>query len=360
MGLDAIRGHQESFPPFLEENLSLHGVESVVGGHVWLKSDPSILLLDGPEVGPRDCSGRGRFCSLHLPAIRVSAVMKWFILCIISGTMLGGFFTNDQNNLDGCIPIRNAWITKEECASRIACVSVANRLTNWASDSSLPWAMPRNKAAMGFDQALARKFCSSSFAIWSKEKMDAWPSRLYHIQAGPLKVVEKTRHMSTSDESYNAILAWKATTCSDGSKLSSYDSKAGNLKLVRISLSCISGSKGDPYLELSPSSSFDLVTSFFTSSSHLFMRRSYARSESVEFDDNVSGSCRVWSTLRHRVVDFFGTIEGVSNQGSGGSCFVEPGWIGAACSESPLGRPEATRAPAEVEPPSERTEECGG
>ncbi|RWV91549.1 hypothetical protein GW17_00046159 [Ensete ventricosum] len=88
------------------------------------------------------------------------------------------------------------------------------------------------------------------------------------------------------------------------------------------------------------------------------MRRSYARSESVEFDDNVSGSCRVWSTLRYRVVDFFGTIEGVSNQGSGGSCFVEPGWIGAACSESPLGRPEATRAPAEVEPPSERTEEC--
>ncbi|RWW57787.1 hypothetical protein BHE74_00035397 [Ensete ventricosum] len=45
------------------------------------------------------------------------------------------------------------------------------------------------------------------------------------------------------------------------------------------------GSRG-PRLELSLASSFDFVTSFYTSSSRLFTCRSYARSESVESDDN--------------------------------------------------------------------------
>ncbi|RWV93182.1 hypothetical protein BHE74_00058532 [Ensete ventricosum] len=108
--------------------------------------------------------------------------------------------------------------------------------------------MPRSEVTVGLGRALARKFCSNSLASWSKEKMEAGPSRLYHIRAGPMKVVAKTRHMSASDESYNAIWAQKAATCSVGSELPSYDSKAGNLKLVGIGLSCISGVKGEPRL----------------------------------------------------------------------------------------------------------------
>ncbi|RRT65491.1 hypothetical protein B296_00010445 [Ensete ventricosum] len=145
--------------------------------------------------------------------------------------------------------------------------------------------MSRSEAAVGFGRALARKFCTNSLASWSKEKLEAGLSWLYHIRVGPLKVVGKTRHMSA----------------------------AGNLKLVSIGLSCISGAKSEPHLELSPPSSFDFVTSFCTSSSHLFTRWSNARSESVESNDNVLGSCGVGSTPRYGVVDFSGTIEGASD-----------------------------------------------
>ncbi|RZS25913.1 hypothetical protein BHM03_00059185 [Ensete ventricosum] len=142
--------------------------------------------------------------------------------------------------------------------------------------------MLRSEATVGFGRALARNFCSNSLASWSKEKMEAELSWLYHIRAGPLK--------------------------------------ASNLKLVGIGLSCISGAKGEPCLELSPASSFDFVTSFCTSSNHLFTRRSCARSESIESDDNVSSSCWVGSTLRYGVVDFFEMIEGAFDRVSGGSC----------------------------------------
>ncbi|RRT45370.1 hypothetical protein B296_00028250 [Ensete ventricosum] len=57
--------------------------------------------------------------------------------------------------------------------------------------------------------------------------------------------------MSTSDESYKAIWARKATMCSTGSTLPLYDSKGGSLKLVGIGLSCISRVKGKPPFELS-------------------------------------------------------------------------------------------------------------
>ncbi|RWW55452.1 hypothetical protein BHE74_00037911 [Ensete ventricosum] len=295
---DAIWRRQESFPPYLEENL-----------------------------GPRGVEGRCR----RSCAAEVSTAMKWFTLCIISGTVVGGFSTKDQNSLDERIPITNAWITKEGCASGIARVSAGNRLTNWASGSSLPWVMPRSEAAVGFGRVLARKFCSSSLASWSKEKMDAGLRRLYHIRAGPLKVVGKTRCMSTLDKSYSVICARKATTCSIGSELLSYDSKAGSLKLVGIGLSRISGAKGGPCLELPPASSFDLVTS----SSHLFTRRSCTRSESVESDNNGSGSHGVCATPRYREVDFSGMIEGPSDWISGGSCYVGSGRASTLCSREP-------------------------
>ncbi|RRT56252.1 hypothetical protein B296_00035441 [Ensete ventricosum] len=87
--------------------------------------------------------------------------------------------------------------------------------------------------------------------------------------------------------------------------MSLYNSKAGNLKLIGIGLSCISRAKGEPRLELS-SASFDFVTSFYTSSSRLFTCRSCIRSELVESDDSVSGSRGVCSTPR------YGYLSGVS------------------------------------------------
>ncbi|RZS05794.1 hypothetical protein BHM03_00036348 [Ensete ventricosum] len=173
-------GANSPFPLIWRKILVYVELRGVVGGHVRLKSDPSILLLDGPEVGPRGCSVRRHFCSSCFPAIRVSAAMN---LYIISGTVVEGFSTKDYNILDGCIPIRKAWITREGCASGIGHVSVVNLLTNWASGSSLPWVMPRSEVAMGFGRALVRKFCSSSFASLSNEIMDVGLRRLYHIKS---------------------------------------------------------------------------------------------------------------------------------------------------------------------------------
>ncbi|RWW42153.1 hypothetical protein BHE74_00052318 [Ensete ventricosum] len=83
--------------------------------------------------------------------------------------------------------------------------------------------------------------------------------------------------------------------------------------------------KGDLCLEFLPASSFDLVTSFCTSSSRLFTRRSCIQSESVEFDDKVSSSHEVCSSSRYGAVNFSGTIKGVSDQVSGGFCLIRPG-----------------------------------
>ncbi|RRT48161.1 hypothetical protein B296_00050877 [Ensete ventricosum] len=163
-------------------------LRGVVGARERLKSDPSILLLDNPEVGPWGCSVQGCFCSSRFLTIKVSTAMEWFALYIISRTMVG------------------------------------------------------------------------------------------------------------------------------------------NLKLVGIGLSCICMTKGDLCLEFSPASSFDLVTSFCTSSSRLFTRRSCIRSESVEFDDKVSSSHGVCSS-RYGAVNFSGTIEGVSDQVSGGFCLIRLGRV---------------------------------
>ncbi|RZS11288.1 hypothetical protein BHM03_00042605 [Ensete ventricosum] len=304
-------------------------LRGVVGGRVRLKSDPSILLLDGLEVGPRGYSVRGRFCSSHFLTIRVSVMMKWFALCIIGGTVVEGFSTKDQNSLDMHIPIRNAWITKEGCASGIVRVSVANLLTNWASNSSLPSAMTRSEVAVGFSRSLARKFCSNSFASWSKEKLDAGLRWLYHILAV-------------------------------GSELPSYDSMVGNLKLLDIGLSCISGAKGDICLEFSPALSFDLVTSFCTSSSLLFTCRSCTWSESVESNDKVSGSRVVCSSPRYEAVEFSRTIEGVSDRVLGGFYSARLGQAGTECSRDPLGWSGAAGAPTDGEPSSGRAKEYGG
>ncbi|RWW88785.1 hypothetical protein BHE74_00002321 [Ensete ventricosum] len=282
-GLDAVRWCHEPLPSYLEEDLDPRGVERSYLAEVWpLYPPPRWSRGRSPRLFPQGC-----FCSSHFPTIRASAVMKWFSLCIISGTMVGGFSTKDQNSLDGRMPIRKAWMTKEGCASGIARDSVANLLTNCARGSSLPWAMSRSEAIVGLGRALARKFCSSSLASWSKEIMVVGWRRSYHTRAGPLKVVGKTRHISASDESYNAICARKAATCSVGFELPSYDSKTDSLKLAGTGLSRISGAKGDLCLELSAASSCDLMTSFWTSSRRSFTRQSFTRNELVESDDKV-------------------------------------------------------------------------
>ncbi|RRT54649.1 hypothetical protein B296_00025731 [Ensete ventricosum] len=195
--------------------------------------------------------------------------------------------------------------------------------------------MPRSEATVGFGRALVRKFCTNTLASWSKEIMDVDWRWSYHIRAGPLKVVGKTRHISTSDESYNAICARKAATCSVGSELLSYDSKMGNLKLVGIGLSHISGAKGDLYLRFSAASSYDLATSFCTSSRRSFMCTSCIQNELVKSDDKVFGSCGACSIPWCGAVDFFGTIDNVSDHVSGGFGSIGPGWAGAGCSRDP-------------------------
>ncbi|RRT80384.1 hypothetical protein B296_00009414 [Ensete ventricosum] len=153
--------------------------------------------------------------------------------------------------------------------------------------------------------------------------------------------------MSASDESYNVICARKAATCSVGSELPSYDSKAGNLKLIGISLSCISGVKGDPCLELSPASSFDLVTSFCTSSNYLFMRRSCTQSESVESDNNVSAPMGCAPPRGTEWLISLGRSKGSQTNFLAGPAMSGQVGLALCVPKSPLGRPEAVGTPTE-------------
>ncbi|RRT39039.1 hypothetical protein B296_00056862 [Ensete ventricosum] len=84
-----FRGAKSPFPLIWRKISVRVELRGVVGGRERLKSSPSILLLDGPEVGPRGCFVQGRLCSSRFSMIKVSAVMKWFALCIISGTVVG-------------------------------------------------------------------------------------------------------------------------------------------------------------------------------------------------------------------------------------------------------------------------------
>ncbi|RZS05300.1 hypothetical protein BHM03_00035790 [Ensete ventricosum] len=61
---------------------------------------------------------------------------------------------------------------------------------------------------------------------------------------------------------YSTICALKAFLCSIRSELPSYASRVKSQKFCGISLSSTFGTKGDPPVELSPSSSFDLTNSF--------------------------------------------------------------------------------------------------
>ncbi|RRT54043.1 hypothetical protein B296_00049432 [Ensete ventricosum] len=111
-------------------------------------------------------------------------------------------------------------------------------------------------------RALARKFSLNSLASWSKQKIKKGFSREYHIQAGPRRVVRNAQYIRASGVQYSTICALKAFLCSIRSELPSYASRVESQKFCGISLSSTFGTKGDPPVELSPSSFFDLTNSF--------------------------------------------------------------------------------------------------
>ncbi|RWV90946.1 hypothetical protein GW17_00046810 [Ensete ventricosum] len=57
----------------------------------------------------------------------------------------------------------------------------------------------RSDTVVGFGRELAIKLSSNSFARELNEEMDDGLSRLYHILAGPLRVVGKAQHISGSE-----------------------------------------------------------------------------------------------------------------------------------------------------------------
>ncbi|RRT46628.1 hypothetical protein B296_00048779 [Ensete ventricosum] len=113
---------------------------------------------------------------------------------------------------------------------------------------------------------------------------DGWLKPLYSSSRGPQGW---GLNVSTRD----------TTICSIGLELSSYTSSVGSQKFCGIGLSWTSRTKGDPLIELSPSSSFDLTNSFWTSFIHRFISRSCTRSESVESEERVFGSSMLWTEV---------------------------------------------------------------
>ncbi|RZS24837.1 hypothetical protein BHM03_00057952 [Ensete ventricosum] len=58
--------------PLIWRKISVHvELRGVVDGCNRLKSNPYTLLLEGPEVGPRDCSSRGRFWRSYIPVFQI-------------------------------------------------------------------------------------------------------------------------------------------------------------------------------------------------------------------------------------------------------------------------------------------------
>ncbi|RRT64594.1 hypothetical protein B296_00016280 [Ensete ventricosum] len=167
--------------------------------------DLSSLLFGGPEGCPQGYSARGRFDSSRLPTPDVLTSMYLCARCSILGTITGDRSINDQKNLDGLSPIRNAWMAREGWMVGTPRTCEANCPTNWERDSSFPWANPRREAVVGFGRALAKKCSSNSFANKSNEDIEAGCRRQHHVLADPLRVVGKARHINASDVSYRAI-----------------------------------------------------------------------------------------------------------------------------------------------------------
>ncbi|RRT70677.1 hypothetical protein B296_00021244 [Ensete ventricosum] len=149
------------------------------------------------------------------------------------------------------------------------------------------------------------------------EQLAAAHQRVVELQANNTKIMselgEATQRLDQADRELNKARAELADSghVFDRIRAVVVDSRAGNLKLVVIGLSCISGVNGEPPFELSPVSSFDLVIAFCASSNHRFTYRSCACTESIESDDKVSGSRGLCSASRWCAIDFSRTDRGL-------------------------------------------------
>ncbi|RZR99541.1 hypothetical protein BHM03_00029106 [Ensete ventricosum] len=87
----------------------------------------SVLFLRSPGGGPREDSARGRLRSSCFSATRASVATYCWPFVAFSSIVVGGRSTSDQKRREGLIPIMNAWITSDGCASRMALISFVKR-----------------------------------------------------------------------------------------------------------------------------------------------------------------------------------------------------------------------------------------
>ncbi|RZR90004.1 hypothetical protein BHM03_00017824 [Ensete ventricosum] len=83
----------------------------------------------------------------------------------------------------------------------------------------------------GFSLALARKLNLNSHASLPKDEIGKGFNQLYHIRAGPYRVVGETQHIKALGMPYRAIWAQKAATCSARSKLREMEARGDQFVL---------------------------------------------------------------------------------------------------------------------------------
>ncbi|RWW67253.1 hypothetical protein BHE74_00025313 [Ensete ventricosum] len=114
------------------------------------------------------------------------------LLCVLLVVSVKTVVSSFVASFDLC-PDRVRGPKDEGCAR----TSATNLPMNWVSGSSLPYAKPSSEAIVGLGRELAKEFelamklSSNSLARWSKDEMEDDFSWLYHIRAGPLRVVGK-------------------------------------------------------------------------------------------------------------------------------------------------------------------------
>ncbi|RZS16051.1 hypothetical protein BHM03_00047993 [Ensete ventricosum] len=124
----------------------------------------SSLLLGSSHGGPREDSTHRHFWSSCFSSTSASTTTYWLAFCSISSIVAGGRSTSDQKKREGLIPIINAWMTNDGCASGMTLISFIKRARYGSRGSSSFCLNPRRDAVVGFDGALARKLSSNSLA----------------------------------------------------------------------------------------------------------------------------------------------------------------------------------------------------
>ncbi|KAJ8500032.1 hypothetical protein OPV22_010584 [Ensete ventricosum] len=189
IGLGALRSPFSRTWRMISVQVELSGL---LGSRGMACSVLSILLLGGSDGGPR-------FWSSRLSTTSASTMTYWLALCSISSTVVKGHSMSDQKRWEGLIPIINASITNDICASGMSLTSFVKQARYRPRGSSSFYFIPRRDAAIGFGWALARKLVSNSLTSWLKECIEMDGNRLYHPRAIPCRVVEKARHIMASN-----------------------------------------------------------------------------------------------------------------------------------------------------------------